>query len=166
MDISPKMMHYVEGLAPAERRFIVAILRQTSSIRSPKDRQRTAQAIADLATQYARTSHRRAQCQALDAERRTLIGARLRREAVNHYKDLARQTDRSLYRFLCDALELEAARTMAILDHAPSGTSQGSGQGTSQGSGQTDQASNKAQDIEWTPITATICSFDTRPFIR
>lgn len=157
MDISPRMMHYVEGLAPAERRFIVAILRQTGTIRSPRERQRLTENVASLAAQYARTSHRRAQCQALDAERRTLIGARLKREVVDHYRDIARQTDRSLYRFLCDALEAEAARCTAMDGHAPSGTSQGSSQ--------TDRECSKAQDIEWTPITATICSFDTRPFI-
>lgn len=156
MDISPRMMHYVEGLAPAERRFILAIMRQTGSIRSPKDRQRTAKAMADLATQYARTSHRRAQCQALDAERRTLIGARLKKEVVQHYRDLAQQTDRSLYRFLCDALEAEAARSMAKLAKPPSGTGQAP---------RTNQDRSGTQDIEWTPITATICSFDTRPFI-
>lgn len=156
MDISPRMMHYVEGLAPAERRFILAIMRQTGSISNPRDRQRTAKAMADLAAQYARTSHRRAQCQALDAERRTLIGARLKKEVVQHYRDLAQQTDRSLYRFLCDALEAEAARSMAKLAKSPSGTGQAS---------QADREHSRAQDIEWTPITATICSFDTRPFI-
>lgn len=157
MDISPKMMQYVEGLAPAERRFIVAILRQTGTIRNPKERRRLSENVASLATQYARTSHRRAQCQALDADRRTLIGARLKREEVERYRDLAQQTDRSTYRFVCDALEAEAARCMAILGHSPSGTSQGGSQ--------TDQARSRPQDIEWTPITATICSFDTRPFM-
>lgn len=89
MDISPRMMQYVEGLAPAERRFIVAILRQTGTIRNPKERRRLSENVASLATQYARTSHRRAQCQALDADRRTLIGARLKREEVERYRDLA-----------------------------------------------------------------------------
>ena len=144
MDFSTKMRQYTGGLTAPERRFIAAVMRQAGTIRNKRDRHRITETLADLAGSYVRASYRRSRDKARDSQQRTLIGARLKREEVERYKAIAEQTQRSLYAFVQDALQAEAARCEPGRTEA--------------------KTPDQAQDIDWQPMTASICRFETRVF--
>lgn len=66
------------------------------------------QRLASLIRLRARTNYK----ETWDHNARVLIGARVPRERAEIYRDAAARTDRSLYRFVLDALEHEAAATL------------------------------------------------------
>lgn len=149
MDFSPKMVQYVDSLTAPERSILSEIIHQADTIHDPIDRRRVQDALATLAVSYARTTYRRARGQARDAERRTLIGARLRRKDVDRYRALADQTGRSLYSFVRDALEAEAQRCDRRAAQQQPATKPA--------------AQMTAQDIEWVPLVSTISCVRAAP---
>lgn len=120
-------------LSAQERRAIDALMRQTAGLRKKTDRAAMTKKVAYMANACARTNARRTSDRNTDHDRRTLVGARLKREQAERYKQIAQATGRSLYRFVADALEAEASRA-----------------------GETPSSGTQAQDVGWEPLVNTI----------
>ena len=120
-------------LSAQERRAIDALMRQTAGLRKKTDRAAMTKKVAYMANACARTNARRTSDRNTDHDRRTLVGARIKREQAERYKRIAQATGRSLYRFVADALEAEAGKAQDI---PPSGA--------------------QTQDVVWQPLVGTI----------
>ena len=121
-------------LSAQERRAIDALMRQTAGLRKKTDRAAMTKKVAYMANACARTNARRSSDRNTDHDRRTLVGARIKREQAERYKRIAQATGRSLYRFVADALEAEAGKAQDI---PPNGA--------------------QTQDVGWEPLVGTIC---------
>lgn len=74
------------------------------------------QVVEAVAMAAKRTTWRRASDRTTDNQRRITISARVPRAEGDYYKGLALASRRSLYQFVLDALEAEAARVEAMLE--------------------------------------------------
>ena len=116
-------------LSAQERQAIKELLQQASKLKAKADQERITKSVLSVASACARTNARRTSDRNTDHDRRTLVGARVKREDAERYRRIAQDTGRSLYRFVVDALEEEARRSS-------SGT--------------------ETQDVGWEPLVTTI----------
>lgn len=122
-------------LSAQERRAVQALLRQAEALEDPGDQEVMTRKIALMARACARTNTRRTSDRRRDLERRVLVGARLKREEAQRCREAAQTTDRSLYRFVYDALEREVNKVYE----------------------------DRPQDIGWKPIVTTIGPSKEKP---
>lgn len=95
----------IDKIPQKEKRLLIEL----ATIANASQDRLSTQRLADLIRIRARASSRNA----WDHNNRVLIGARVPRERAEIYRDAAARTDRSLYRFVLDALDHEAASAAA-----------------------------------------------------
>ena len=136
MEKSPDLIRFerdVPRLSAQERQAIRELLQRAEAITNKRDRDAMTVRISLLANACARTNTRRDSDRRTDFDRRTLVGARVKRDQAERYREAAQASGRSLYRFVADALEAEANRV------------------------------NGTQDIGWQPMITTICATKEKP---
>lgn len=136
MEKSPDLIRFerdVPRLSAQERQAIRDLLERAEAISNKRDRDAMTVRISLLANACARTNTRRDSDRRTDFDRRTLVGARVKRDQAERYREAAQASGRSLYRFVADALEAEANRV------------------------------NGTQDIEWQPMVTAICATKEKP---
>ena len=111
MDEFVKFRRDVEKLTADERKAVAGLMRGVAAITQPKTRVRLVRAVADVAAAGARATGRRRSDRKTDTARRVTVGARLRRETAQLYRDAAEASGRTLYRFVVDALCSEYEKT-------------------------------------------------------
>ena len=136
MEKSPDLIRFerdVPRLSAQERQAIRELLQRAEDISNKRDRDAMTVRISLLANACARTNTRRDSDRRTDFDRRTLVGARVKRDQAERYREAAQASGRSLYRFVADALEAEANRV------------------------------NGTQDIVWKPMVTAICATKEKP---
>lgn len=136
MEKSPDLIRFerdVPRLSAQERQAIRELLQRAEAISNKRDRDAMTVRISLLANACARTNTRRDSDRRTDFDRRTLVGARVKRDQAERYREAAQASGRSLYRFVADALEAEANRV------------------------------NGTQDIVWKPMVTAICATKEKP---
>ena len=136
MEKSPNLIRFerdVPRLSAQERQAIRELLQRAEAISNKRDRDAMTVRISLLANACARTNTRRDSDRRTDFDRRTLVGARVKRDQAERYREAAQASGRSLYRFVADALEAEANRV------------------------------NGTQDIVWKPMVTAICATKEKP---
>ena len=136
MEKSPDLIRFerdVPRLSAQERQAIRDLLQRAEAISNKRDRDAMTVRISLLANACARTNTRRDSDRRTDFDRRTLVGARVKRDQAERYREAAQASGRSLYRFVADALEAEANRV------------------------------NGTQDIGWQPMVTAICATKEKP---
>lgn len=143
MDKIKLLRQNVDNIPQPEYQTLLNLAHCLERLGDPKERDAIARHARDLAIICARRNAKRTSDRRTDNQRRTLVGARVRREEARRYQQAAKATGRTLYRFVCDALAAEAQRV---------GTSS-SGMALSQ---------PKPQEVEWTPLPDTISCIGLR----
>lgn len=116
MDKLKKFERDIVKLSAIEKRAVKRSLEKAMQIRNRKASETMTEGIADIVAASARNAAKRKSDKQTDADRRILIGARVRREDADRYRTACGVSRRSMYRFVVDALEAEYA---AVCEKAP-----------------------------------------------
>lgn len=96
------------------QRCIIERMMGTIQTLDGQPKQDLTEAVALLSKATARDRYKRDHDKTHDFERRTLVGARIKRADADYYRRIAQATGRSLYRFVSDALREEAVRSCDV----------------------------------------------------
>ncbi len=106
------MKSIYEYIPTSELLRLTTAINMTELIEDDKIREAMQESLNDIAIASGRAGKRREQNKAAD-QTRLLAGARLPRGEVERYREAAERTNRSLYRFVADALRSEYRRVMS-----------------------------------------------------
>ena len=100
-----------------EKRAMVAALECLRRLKGPV--RQMEECLADIGIAMQRTHRRRASDAVTDAARRVTVGARVRVEDAQRYRECASFLGVSMYRFLIDALENACERVRGMMEENP-----------------------------------------------
>ena len=110
MNHKTRFFRNFESLSAAERDAVTAAILMAQSVPDWAHRQKMVRRVIAVVNAKERTQARAASDAVTDHVRRATVGARVRREYAERCRAAAERSNRSLYRFVLDALAAELLR--------------------------------------------------------
>lgn len=104
----------VGRMSADEKRALIAALECLKELRGPV--RKMEECLCDIGIAMQRTQRRRESDARTDKARRVTVGARVRAEDAQRYRECAEYLGLSMYRFVVNALDAECVRTERLME--------------------------------------------------